>query len=315
MKRLSLLSTLAGVLLVTATGCLKDKGFENQRYGIDVADIKAVSFPGAASSPLGFGLDVSASPQLINGLVSITLETSGSAESDVVIGLTNTTGTIAAGDIAAYNTANGTNVQILPSGLYTIPATMTIAKGQKFVMVPINVINTTSLNPNLAYGISITISSASAGYQVAQNNRNVLVIFSVKNKYDGVYRLRGYHNRVPFTFPYDTEVELQTTGPSSVIFYWPEVSSVGHPIGVGAGNNLSWYGNTVAPAINFDPATNLVTSVVGTNPAGPPITMFTGALSRVSKFDPATRSITVDWNYNANPLRAFFDDLTYLRAR
>jgi hypothetical protein len=43
--------------------------------------------------------------------------------------------------------------------------------------------------------------------------------------------------------------------------------------------------------------------------------MFTGAGSRVSLFDPATHNITVDWNYNANPLRAFFDDLEYIGPR
>ena len=77
----------------------------------------------------------------------------------------------------------------------------------------------------------------------------------------------------------------------------------------------SWYGPTVAPVVVFNTSTNLVTNVYGSDPAGPPITMFTGAGSRTGKWDPATRNITVDWNYNNNPLRAFFDDLQYLRAR
>jgi Domain of unknown function (DUF1735) len=315
MKRLPILSAMGAFVLVLGTSCLKDKGFDDGQYGITITDTKAVAFPTAAKSPLGYGLEVSASNQLVSGLVQITLETSGSADGDVVINLTNTSGTVAAGDIATHNTANSDNVQILPTALYTIPASVTIASGQKNVIVPINISNTTSLNPNLAYGIGITISSATNGYQVAQNQRKVLVKFSVKNKYDGVYRLQGYHNRVPYTFPYDTEMHLETTGPSSVIFYWPEVSSVGHPIGIGANNSMSWYGATVAPAINFDPATDLVVSVVGTDPAGPPITMFTGAGSRVSRFNPATRAITVDWNYNGNPLRAFFDDMTYIGPR
>ncbi len=315
MKRLPILSILGVLLLAFGTSCLKDKGFDNGQYGIPITDIKGVAFPSASKSPLGFGLEVSSSNQLVSGLVQITLETSGSADGDVVINLSNTTGTAAAGDIKNYNTASGDNVQILPSSLYTIPASVTIPSGQKNVIVPINVSNTTSLNPNLSYGIGITITSASNGYQVAQNQKNVIVKFSVKNKYDGRYRLQGYHNRVPYTFPYDTEIHLETTGPSSVIFYWPDVSSVGHPIGVGPGNNLSWYGSTVAPEIVFDPATDLVTQVRNTNPAGPPITMFTGAGSRISRFNPATRSITVDWNYNNNPLRAFFDDMTYLGPR
>jgi hypothetical protein len=171
------------------------------------------------------------------------------------------------------------------------------------------------LDPNSAYGVGITISSASNGYQVAANMNKMMIIFSVKNKYDGAYNLTGYHNRVPYNFPYETEMHLVTTGPSSVIFWWPEVGGVGHPIGIGPGNSMSWYGSTVAPQITFDPATDLVTSVVGTDPGGPPITLFTGAGSRLSKFDAATRHVTVDWNYNANPLRAFFDDMAYLGPR
>jgi len=314
MRKISVLSTLSALLLVLGTGCLKDKGFENGQYGLNVSDIKAVAFPNANKSPLGYGLDVSASAQVVNGLLAVTLETSGVAEKDITVTITNTTGTATAGDIFEYNDANGTNVQILPASLWSVPFTATISAGQKFVGLPFTVTNTTTLNPNLAYGIAITISSASDGYQVAQNMKKMLVIFSVKNKYDGRYELTGYHNRVPYTFPYETEMNLETTGPSSVIFWWPEVGSVGHPIGIGPGS-LSWYGATVAPQINFDPATDLVASVVGTDPAGPPITLFTGPGSRLSKFDPATRHITVDWNYNGNPLRAFFDDMEYLGPR
>jgi len=130
-----------------------------------------------------------------------------------------------------------------------------------------------------------------------------------------VYNLTGYHNRVPYTFPYQTTMHMVTSGPNAVYFFWPLVGGVGHPIGIGPNNALSWYGPVVAPVVVFNTSTNLVTNVFGSDPAGPPITMFTGAGSRLSKWDPATRNMTVDWNYNNNPLRAFFDDLQYLRAR
>ncbi|MBL7733433.1 MAG: DUF1735 domain-containing protein [Chitinophagaceae bacterium] len=315
MKRFAITSTLAGMLLVLGTGCLKDKGFENGQYGLNVSDIKAVAFPNANKSPQGFGLNSQATTQVVNGLLAITLETSGVADADITVNLSNTTGTTTAGDIKSYNDASGENVQIFPSSLYTLPASVTIAAGQKFVEFPITFSNTTSLNPNLKYGVGITIASASNGYQVAANMKNMILVFSVKNKYDARYNLTGYHNRVPYTFPYQTEMHLVTTGPSNVIFWWPEVGGVGHPIGIGPGNSMSWYGSTVAPQINFDPATDLVASVIGTDPAGPPITMFTGAGSRLSKYDPATKHITVDWNYNGNPLRAFFDDMDYLGPR
>lgn len=315
MKRLSITTALGAMLLVLGTGCLKDKGFENGQYGLNVQDIKAVAFPNADKSPQGYGLDVSASAQTVNGLFAVTLETSGVAEADITVNLTNTSGTAAAGDIKAYNDANGTSVQVFPAALYTVPASVTIPAGQKFVKFPFVAINTTSLNPNLAYGIAVTISSASNGYQVASNMNKMLIIFSVKNKYDGRYNLTGYHNRTPYTYPYQTEMNLETTGPTTVAFIWPEVGGPGHPIGIGPGNQLSWYGATVAPFITFDPATDLVSAVANSSPAGPPITLFTGAGSRLSKFNPVTRQVTVDWNYNGNPLRAFFDDMAYLGPR
>lgn len=315
MKKISILSSLSALLLVLGTGCLKDKGFENGQYGLNVTDIKAVAFPNSGSSPLGYGLDVSASAQVVNGLLAVTLETSGVAEADITVTISNTTGTAGAGDIKNHNDATGENVQVLPAALWTVPASFVIPAGQKFIKLPFTISNTTSLNPNLAYGIGLTITSASNGYQVAQNLKNMVIIFSVKNKYDGRYNLTGYHNRTPYTFPYETEMNLETTGPSSVIFYWPEVGSVGHPIGIGPGNSMSWYGNTVAPQILFDPATDLVSTVTNNSGAGPVITLFTGPGSRLSKFDPATRQVTVDWNYSGNPLRAFFDDMEYLGPR
>jgi hypothetical protein len=193
--------------------------------------------------------------------------------------------------------------------------TVTIPAGARNIDIPFIVPSTLTLNPNAAYGVAIRIASVSGNYVIAENLRNLLVQFSIKNKYDGVYNLTGYHNRVPYTFPYQTTMHMVTSGPNAVYFFWPLVGGVGHPIGLGPNNSMSWYGPTVAPVVVFNTTTNLVTNVFGSDPAGPPITMFTGTGSRLSKWDPATRNMTVDWNYNNNSLRAFFDDLQYQRAR
>ena len=322
MKKIASFLSLAMALMVVATGCLKDKDFDAQRYGIQIADVKGVAFPNANASPLSYGLDVSASPQVINNLLFVTLETSTVPDQDVNVTIANTTGTQAAGLIATYNAEHGTNVQVLPANLWSIPFNATVPAGSKNVMLPFTITNTTTLDPNLSYGIALTITQSSSGYQIAENQKTVLVIFSVKNKYDGVYLLTGYHNRAPYTFPYETEVHLITTGPSSVIFYWPLAGSVGHPIGVSPGG-LSWYGPTVAPNIVFDPATDLVTNVFNSGIGGPPIDIFPGPYDgvntppgpRVGHFDPNDRSILVDWRYSANNLRAFFDNLEYLGPR
>ena len=58
MKKITSYLTIAVALVVIATGCLKDKDFEAQRYGLQIAEVKGVAFPGASTRPLSFGLDV-----------------------------------------------------------------------------------------------------------------------------------------------------------------------------------------------------------------------------------------------------------------
>ena len=314
MKKTSLASVLfVALLAMTFTGCLKDKGFENYEYGINDPDTQppGVGFPLGAKAKNPFGLDVSGSTQVVNDMVYVNLNAGNPAPSDITITLEIKSAEI----ISAYNTANGTNVQVLNPSLYSVPLTLTIPAGQRNVQVPLTVPSTLTLNPNLAYGVGLRITAVSGNYVIADNLKNLFIEFTIKNKYDGRYVLRGYHNRTPYTFPYETDMHMVTAGPDAVFFYWPEVGGVGHPIGVGPNNALSCYGSSVAPVVVFNLTTNLVTNVYGSDPAGPPITLFTGAGSRQSKWDPATRDITVDWNYNGNPLRAFFDDLEYIGPR
>jgi hypothetical protein len=313
MKRIFLASSLFAAMGLFLTGCLKDKGFDNHEYGINDPDTQppGVGFPLGAKAKNTVGLNVEGTPQVIDDVVYVNLNSGSPAPSDIEITLTVNSVDL----VAAYNALNGTAIEVLDPSLYSVATTLTIPAGARNVQVPITVPSTLSLDPNKSYGIGLTITGVSGNYKIADNMKNLLVEFTIKNKYDGRYRLRGYHNRTPYTFPYDTEIHMVTAGPSSVAFYWPLAGSVGHPIGVGANNAMSWYGPTVAPVVVFDLSTNLVTNVYNSDPAGPVITMFTGAGSRVSKWNPADKSMIVDWNYNNNALRAFFDDLTYIGPR
>jgi hypothetical protein len=302
MKKL-IFSLFTTSLLLALTGCLKDDDF-GTKYGIEIKEVKAVAFPQAAKSPVIVGITGQAAPLTVAGPF-VTLEGSTPATADVHIKL-------------QVNQAAVTDAGLvpLPAGSFSLSKTdLVIRAGESFIKdLQITVQNSNTLDPTKKYGIGITIVSVDQDYKIAANQSTVVIGFTIKNKYDGVYRLRGYHNRTPYTFPYDTEIHLVTNGPNEVYFYWPEVKSIGHPIGVGANNSLSWYGDAIAPSIVFNPTTNLVTDVYNLTP-GTVITMFTGAGSRVSKYDPATKAITVDWNYANNPLRAFFDDLTYIGPR
>ncbi len=304
MKKVSSLFVLFASLLFIGTGCLKDNDFEDNKYGIQINEMKAVAFPQASSSPVVLGITGQPAPLVVAGPF-ITIEGVGPASSDVNIKL-------------EFDNAAVTEKGLipLPAGSYSLN-TMTpkIASGDSNTReLRITILNSNALDPSISYGIGIKIASVDGGYKIAKNMNTVVIGFTIKNKYDGIYRLEGYHNRPPYTFPYDTEVHLITKGPNEVYFYWPDVKSIGHPIGTGPGAT-SWYGAGIAPSIVFDPATDKVVNVYNLTP-GTVITMFTGAGSRESKYVPGPPAkITVDWNYNGNPQRAFFDDLTYIGPR
>ena len=304
MKKLSIFFGLFAILFAVA-GCLKDKGFEDQQYGIQIAGNKAVAFPQTSSSPVVVGITGLSVPVVVAGPL-LTIEDASAPATNVTVKLAYDQDLVIAAGLVP-----------LPAGTFSLNTLdAVIPAGSKTLEdLKLTVTNSDLLNPNLKYGVGFKIVSVDQGYKIAGNQSAMIIGFAIKNKYDGVYNLKGNHNRVPYNFPYDTEVHLITTGPSTVIFYWPEVESNGHPIGVGAGNSLSWYGAGISPVIEFNPTTNLVTKVFNNPPNPTPITMFIGALSRISKFDPATKAITVDWNYNNNPNRVFFDNLTYIKPR
>lgn len=319
MKKILSTSLLVAAMAVAFTGCLKDKGFDNHTYGINDPDSQppGVGFPKAASAKNTVGVDLSASSQSINGLVYVNLESANPASSDVHI-------TLALDDAirVAYNTANGTNIQAMPTANFSVALSLTIPAGQRNVQVPIVLPNTSTLNPNNTYGIGIKIASVDGGYRIADNLKNLFVEIGLKNKYDGVYNLKGYHNRSPYTFPFETEVEMHTTGPSSVAMWFILGGDYGQPIGVAPGV-INWYGPAVSPNFHFNPATDLCTLVTGmpanavtldmvindatadNNPDGP----------IVNRYEPGPKKMYLTFQYNGNNLRRFYDTLTYLRPR
>lgn len=309
MKKFSILFLL-GASLFTSTGCLKDKDYEDQNYGIQVDSKKGISLTQASKSPVTVGITGQPTPVVVPGPF-ITIEGTGTAPSDITVQLAYDDAVVIAQGLTP-----------LPAGSYSVNTlTPVIEAGQKFdTSLKITVNNSDLLDPNVKYGVGFKITGISGGggeFQVASNNSAVVIGFTIKNKYDGIYTLRGYHNRTPYTFPYETEMHMITNGPNEVYFYWPLVKSIGHPIGVGPNNSMSWYGDAIAPSVVFNTSTNLVTDVYNLS-AGTVITMFTGAPAGVSRFEENSatdKKMYVYWNYANNPLRAFFDTLTYVGPR
>lgn len=304
---------------MTLTGCLKDKGFNNFEYGINDPDTQppGVGFPRAAAAKYSIGINLLSTPQELTGVVYVNLESGKPASSDVHVTLTLNDALR-----VAYNSDNGTNILAMPTSLFTLPLEVLIPAGQRNGEVAVTIPDASGLNPNNTYGIGVTISAVDGGYKIADNLKDLFIEIGVKNKYDGRYNLKGYHNRSPYTYPFNTTVEMWTTGPASVAMYWPAGGDFGQPIGTGPGA-ISWYGNAVSPNFEFNPATNICTGVTLQVGAAVTLAMVTddqvadlnpnGPI--VNRYEPGPKKMYLTYQYNSNDLRRFYDTLTYLGPR
>ncbi len=309
MKKITTILAILGTTFVM-TGCLKDKGFDNNTYGINDPDTQppGVGFPLAAKSKVDFGLNVAATTQTVNDIVYVNLESGVAASSAVNVTLTNNTAAL----LSAYNTANGLTgssaVLALPTSLYNVALTLTIPAGGRNVQVPVNVTNTTTLDPNRQYAVGLTISAVDGGYKIATNLDDLLIVFGVKNAYDGKYNLRGkFHHPTGANPPanFTTNVEMQTTGPNSVKMYWPLAAAFASPISFGG--SLNYFG-TQEPEFTVNTGTNAVTVQ---NVAAGAVTFYTmsatgfGAAPYIHRWVPATKVFYASWGYNLGAGGAF----------
>jgi hypothetical protein len=223
-------------------------------------------------------------------------------------------------DVDAYNTEHETDFELLPDSLYTMANgitksgstyTVPFASGDFEKQFTLS-LNGSKWNLKKKYAMKYTVTD-SAGVNLNEGAKNIMVLIAIANRWDGIYKLRGNHTRVPYDFPYSTTVEMRTVGETSVAVYWPDAGDYGHPIGTGIGT-MSWYGNAIGPAFVFDPITNKVTSVYNQGGATP-FSFYTGAGSGESRQDPATKTMYLYWRYNARDDRAFIDTLTYVGKR
>lgn len=319
MKRITLNALLFAALSFGLTSCLKDKGFENFEYGINDPDTQppGVGFPRAAAAKYTVGINLDPNPQSVDGVLFVNLESGTPASSDVHITLTLNDGLR-----TAYNAANGTNILQLDPAMFTAQLDLVIPAGAKFVQVPITFLNANTLDPNESYGVGFTISSVDGGYRIAENLKNLFIEVGVKNKYDGRYNLKGVHNRAPYLFPYNANIEMWTTGPNSVAMYLPFYGDFGQIIGTAPGT-ISWYGPAVSPNFHFDLATNLCTLVTGMPGNAVTLDMVTNDVVAdmnpngpiVNRFEPGSKKMYLTFQYNGNDLRRFYDTLSYLGPR
>lgn len=309
MKNMKIKILAVGASVIMFASCLKEATMNTDpSQATNVIELANTGDNTAPSGIAGYYTDlgVLAAGDSAKFNINVHYTGPGTAPADIVV-------TLAAdqASLTTFNTTNGTSKEIPPASVISYPTSVTIKKGTSQTTVQATVTLSSGFDFNKAYGLPIKITAVSSGI-ISGNYAASVYSFGVRNKYDGVYRMKGYHTRAPYTFPYDQTMEMRTLGATSVGYYWPAAGAFGHPIGTGVGS-VSWYGAAIAPVVIFNASTNAVVDVYNQGSATP-ISVYTGVGSGPGRQD-ANKTMYIYWRYNANDLRGFLDTLTYLHSR
>ena len=269
------------------TACLKDEGYEDGTHGSvkNTAGQEWISIPVAPRNPNTLGLESKAGVQNIK-LFAVSYDYVNPAPTDI------------SATIAVNNSlVTQPGVIVLPASTYTLPSsTITVPAGERVSDQFILALNTSTLDPTKKYGIGLTLSSVSKeGVQIPSNMKDVVYIFSLKNRFDGIYslkfRMAAAADRAPEwkgPYSYPNEIRLITTGPNSVVMYNTAFASGdNHPLMT---PSTSGFGSTRA-LFTFD-ADNKLVSVVNDfpNPANGRAFKINPDVT-TSRYDPDTKTI------------------------
>jgi hypothetical protein len=276
--------TLAVSVIATISGCLKDKEFENEEYGIQIKEVKGVTFTQAIKSPIVIGILSQSSSQTVDGPL-LALEQDGVPSTDVKVTIAIDNSLIPAGYVA------------MPVGAFSINSlTVTIPSGKKISdFLKIVIPNASTLDATKIYAVGLKISSVDQGYTISGNMSKIVIAFTVKNPYDGVYQATGwfYHPTAPRAI---NEVkDVLTINATTSEVYLGDLGTAGY---------IAWF--------IVDPATNNVTITPAPGAAGGAYTMFTSGLPNSNpgytnawpggpqcnnRYDPATKTFYVRYGY------------------
>ena len=202
---------------------------------------------------------------------------------------------------------------VLPAALYNVALSLTIPAGGRNVQVPINVSSTISLDATRTYAIGLNLTTVDGGYKIADNMKNLFILFNIKNRLDGHYEIKGAALRfgdAALTGDVGTyEVDFETFGANAV--QW----KVGSP--VYWGSQASQLPGGFEPLITVNPTTNLITSI--SSASGIYMTtpvIRTDIIGSTQRYDPATKTLFFEFSYGGGPSsRLFTMKAKYLRPR
>lgn len=200
--------------------------------------------------------------------------------------------------ITNYNATNSTDYEKLPDSLYTLDAGNPFASGiyqmslgaGEFAKEFTIKLNGAKWNLSKKYALGFTINDA-GGKPVTDGKKDVLVLISIKNKWDGIYVVSGTMTDLvnpnltgiyddPGGYGVDVEYSLQTVSATQCVVVSETYQGVPCvPIWDIGAQNWSLYGS-FGLIVTFDPATDKIASV--TNYYG----QMSGGNKRSAELDP-----------------------------
>jgi hypothetical protein len=215
-----------------------------------------------------------------------------------------------------YNDENGTSYNAVPSSQFGFVAQeYTLTSTERSQKIKLRIKPSDIANGQNAIGISIAEVN---GGEVSRIAGTLVIAVQVKNKYDGIYHMKGFYTRTDladYNGPFQADVAMVTTGPSSVAMYWIDGPGYAQPFFNNVDNEMTAFGN-VGPEAVFNGAdqVSVVNNFTGDPVGGPFMTLYPGANSRY--VGGATPVIYLKYYYNTNPNnRIFADTLTYIGPR
>jgi len=228
-----------------------------------------------------------ASPQPLGSALNVTLALGVQADID------------AFNKANGYTTEDGTAYVLPPAAAYALnPSKVTIPAGQRTATANLQV-NTSLLDPNALYLIPVSIIDG--GGQKISNYKTILFSVQPKNKYDGLYTMKGYTLRAgdpDLTGNFSGAVQtMATAGANSIV-----------------GLTQLWHGGSgvggISPVTLTVSADNKVTASSAINAT----LVQDGDYN--NRYDPATKTFYVAFYWNAGKAARYaVDTLVYTGPR
>ena len=190
------------LLLILLAGCEKEKDY---LAGAKAGSVNAVGF--GVSNGNAIVINVDATTQSIDTLLKVFFNNSQTYASATEVTLSVDTAVL-----GAYNTANETAFDTMPSSVYSI-APLSIPANAKEGDAKVSIDIASLLNYGTAFGLGLKITSVQGGPgSIHKESSQIVVIIRVKNKYDADYAVTGFFFHPASPRPIAMTKHLSTVG-------------------------------------------------------------------------------------------------------